>query len=155
MECFSKSLRYTNYKSSPIGFILVEIPQDQDYHKVQRWDKECLLCSTLAVLLGSEQPQQTYWLSTVIGGFKEEIVRSIPVGVSGLPFENADLPKGVIDRGEGNFCFDGVTMHCNLRNYCAPLSLHEETQFQYSNPKRFKKSRIWRGSSLGLSSKLV
>lgn len=45
----------------------------------------------------------------MIGGFKEEVVRSIPVGVSGLPFENADLPKGVNDRGESNFFLDGVT----------------------------------------------
>lgn len=36
-----------------------------------------------------------------------------------------------------------------------PLSIPEETQFQYSNHKRFKKSWIWRGSSLGLSSKLA
>lgn len=46
-------------------------------------------------------------------------------------------------------------MHCNLRIYCASLCLPEETQSQYFNPKRLKKSRILRGSSLGASSQLI
>lgn len=57
----------------------------------------------------------------MIGGFKEEIVRSIPVGVSGLPFENDDLPKGVIDRGEFNFYFDGVTYALRPKKLLCPL----------------------------------
>lgn len=45
-------------------------------------------------------------------------------------------------------------MHWDLNVYCAPFSLPEDTQSHSSNPIRFKKSKIWRGSSLGASSEL-
>lgn len=46
-------------------------------------------------------------------------------------------------------------MHCDLNVYCALFSLPEDTQSHSSNPIRFKKSKIWRGSSLGVSSELI
>lgn len=38
----------------------------------------------------------------------------------------------------------GLLINCDLKVYCALLSLPDETLSQSSNPKPFKKSRIWR-----------